>query len=171
LVLCVCAQEEIEIPVIIIVTQGHGTHGILPAAQREAPTHPFNAIRLCGDCHKTHTVALENGMDGRQHVQSYLDSVHGRGISAGGLVFAATCADCHGYHAVLHASDPLASTHREQIPTTCGRCHLGVVETYQTSIHGALLAEGDVVLGCSSGSFDGFHRRLLELLADRDSPR
>jgi UDP-N-acetylmuramate: L-alanyl-gamma-D-glutamyl-meso-diaminopimelate ligase len=27
------------------------------------------------------------------------------------------------------------------------------------------LAPGDVVLGCSSGSFDGFHRRLLEQLA------
>jgi cytochrome b subunit of formate dehydrogenase len=121
----------------------HGTHGILPAAQRESPTHPLNAIRMCGNCHQTHTVSLENGMDGRQHVQSYLDSVHGKGISAGGLVFAATCANCHEHHEVLHASDPLASTHRENIPNTCGRCHLGVVETYQTSIHGTLLAEGD----------------------------
>jgi UDP-N-acetylmuramate: L-alanyl-gamma-D-glutamyl-meso-diaminopimelate ligase len=32
------------------------------------------------------------------------------------------------------------------------------------------LEEGDLVLGCSSGSFDGFHRRLLELLAGR-TPR
>jgi len=30
-----------------------------------------------------------------------------------------------------------------------------------------LLAAGDVVLGCSSGSFNGFHRRLLELLQAR----
>ena len=30
-----------------------------------------------------------------------------------------------------------------------------------------LLAAGDVVLGCSSGSFSGFHRRLLELLQAR----
>jgi len=67
----------------------HGAHGILPAGQREAPTHPLNAIRICGDCHKTHTVPHENGMDGRQNVQSYLDSVHGKGISAAGLVFAA----------------------------------------------------------------------------------
>jgi UDP-N-acetylmuramate: L-alanyl-gamma-D-glutamyl-meso-diaminopimelate ligase len=29
------------------------------------------------------------------------------------------------------------------------------------------LAHGDVVIGCSSGSFDGFHRRLLERLAER----
>jgi UDP-N-acetylmuramate: L-alanyl-gamma-D-glutamyl-meso-diaminopimelate ligase len=29
------------------------------------------------------------------------------------------------------------------------------------------LAAGDVVLGCSSGSFDGFHRRLLDALAAR----
>ncbi|MHC4785416.1 MAG: hypothetical protein ACYTE6_05575 [Planctomycetota bacterium] len=121
----------------------HGTHGILPAEQREAPTHPLNAIRICGDCHQTHTTPLANGADPRQHVQSYLDSVHGQAIGAGGLVFAATCTDCHRHHEVLPAADPLASTHRERIPTTCGRCHLGVVETYQTSIHGALLAEGD----------------------------
>ncbi|MEJ2190627.1 MAG: cyanophycin synthetase, partial [Acidobacteriota bacterium] len=32
-----------------------------------------------------------------------------------------------------------------------------------------LVVRGDVVVGCSSGSFAGFHRKLLELLAERDS--
>ncbi|MHC4413751.1 MAG: hypothetical protein ACYS0G_00550 [Planctomycetota bacterium] len=121
----------------------HREHGVLPAVQREAPTHPFNVVHVCGDCHQSHRVPLSNGVNPRQHVQSYLESVHGVGISAGGLVFAATCPDCHRHHEVLAAIDPQASTHRERIPTTCGRCHLGVVETYRTSIHGAKLAEGD----------------------------
>jgi cytochrome b subunit of formate dehydrogenase len=121
----------------------HGAHGILPAAQREAPTHPFNAIRVCADCHQSSTVPVPGGVSPRQHVQSYLDSVHGLGVTEAGLLIAATCADCHGNHEVLPSDDPQASTHRERIPGTCGRCHLGVVETYQTSIHGRLLAEGD----------------------------
>jgi UDP-N-acetylmuramate-alanine ligase len=32
-----------------------------------------------------------------------------------------------------------------------------------------LVVSGDVVVGCSSGSFAGFHRKLLELLAERES--
>jgi hypothetical protein len=32
------------------------------------------------------------------------------------------------------------------------------------------LREGDVVLGCSSGSFDAFHSRLLEALRDDKGP-
>jgi cytochrome b subunit of formate dehydrogenase len=121
----------------------HGGHRILGVEERQSLTHPFHAVHVCGNCHKTHTAPLSNGVDAQQHVQSYLDSVHGQGISAGGLVFAATCPDCHRHHEVRPASDPQASTHRLRIPTTCGGCHLGVVETYQTSIHGTLLAEGD----------------------------
>jgi cytochrome b subunit of formate dehydrogenase len=133
----------------------HGTHGILPVEQRESPTHPFNAVAICGECHKTHAQPLSNGKAPQQQVQSYLDSVHGRAVSASGLVLAATCADCHQYHGVLPASSAGASTHREQIPTTCGRCHLGVTETYQRSIHGRKLAEGDeqapVCTDCHAG--------------------
>jgi len=34
----------------------------------------------------------------------------------------------------------------------------------------ALAAPGDLVVGCSSGSFDAFHRRLLKQLTDRSDP-
>jgi cytochrome b subunit of formate dehydrogenase len=121
----------------------HGTHGILPAGQRESLTHPFNAVQVCGNCHREHVKPLANGMAPDEQVEAYLDSVHGRGIQAGGLVFAATCADCHRYHDVRHTVHPDASTNRRHIPSTCGRCHLGVVEVFQSSIHGQRLAEGD----------------------------
>jgi cytochrome b subunit of formate dehydrogenase len=121
----------------------HGGHGMLPAHQRESLTYPLNAIRLCGDCHREHTGLSPGGWAPEERVQEYLESVHGQGIQAAGLVVAATCADCHDHHRVLPASHPEATTHRERIPATCGRCHLGVVETFNTSVHGMKLAEGD----------------------------
>ena len=36
---------------------------------------------------------------------------------------AATCADCHGGHTVLAASDTTSATNPKNIPQTCGKCH------------------------------------------------
>jgi hypothetical protein len=43
----------------------------------------------------------------------------------------------------MSSDNPEASVHRQQIPHTCGKCHVGVVETYQRSIHGQRLSEDD----------------------------
>lgn len=120
----------------------HGTHDIGPSSRRTSLTHPFEAVRICGDCHRQHAGPSPGGWDPGERVEDYLEGVHGRGVSEGGLLYAATCADCHGAHAVLPAGDPQASTNRVNIPATCGKCHLGVVETYAASIHGTRLAEG-----------------------------
>jgi len=133
----------------------HGGHDVLPPTARASRTHPLNEIKICGDCHRQHTTPMLDGEEPKTYIQSYLDSVHGQAISKSGLVFAATCSDCHGNHNNLPAGDPRASTHRDNIPTTCGRCHLGVTEIYRTSIHGRLLREGDerapVCTDCHAG--------------------
>ncbi|WP_428939545.1 hypothetical protein [Fontivita pretiosa] len=117
----------------------HGAHDILPRTNRQSRTFPLNIVKVCGDCHRQH--ASTNGMDGARHIQQYLDSVHGRAVR-GGLSVAATCADCHDGHRVLASGHPQSSVHRSNIPTTCGRCHVGVTETYASSVHGELLAKG-----------------------------
>jgi cytochrome b subunit of formate dehydrogenase len=121
----------------------HGGHGVLPSEQRHSMTHPFNAVQVCAECHVQHATHVVDDQNPRAHIEAYRTSVHGRGISEAGLVSAATCADCHGYHTVLPGSDPAAMTSRENIPETCGNCHLGVVETFAESIHGQLLEQGD----------------------------
>jgi cytochrome b subunit of formate dehydrogenase len=121
----------------------HGSHEILPSDQRHSMTFPFNAVRTCAECHEHHAEPLDNGENPETYITAYRNSVHGRGITEAGLLAAATCADCHGYHAVFPTDDPAAKTSRENIPDTCGSCHLGVVETYEKSIHGKRLAEGD----------------------------
>ncbi len=90
----------------------------------------------CGECHKSQKVA-------------HNDSLHGA-AAARGDAQAPNCADCHGKHDVLSASDPDATTAVMNVPLLCGSCHREgspvsrtheisqerVLENYSMSIHG-----------------------------------
>jgi cytochrome b subunit of formate dehydrogenase len=119
----------------------HGGHEILPKSDRRSRIHPLNIVKICGDCHRQHTSA--DGLDGAAHIQKYLESVHGRAIAKGGLAVAATCADCHGSHRVLPSKDARSTVNRAAVATTCGKCHIGLSETYLSSVHGQELAQGN----------------------------
>jgi cytochrome b subunit of formate dehydrogenase len=120
----------------------HGGHDILKISDRRAAPNKLNSLHLCGDCHATHS---PNGSpdDPAARVSNYLDSAHARGITKSGLPMAATCADCHNAHAVKPSKDPDSTVNRSHIPETCGKCHVGVVETYATSVHGKKHADGN----------------------------
>jgi cytochrome b subunit of formate dehydrogenase len=120
----------------------HGGHNILSKSQRQSRIYPLNVIKTCGDCHEKHfTPAV--GKDGKQHIANYMESVHGQALTKSGLVVSATCADCHGSHMVLPSKDPRSLVYRGNIAGTCGVCHVGVTETYETSIHGQEAAKGN----------------------------
>ena len=121
----------------------HGGHDILPKDNRKSSIHPLNILKICGDCHKKHVADTPGGHKSREHIAGYVDSVHGRALLKGGLAVAATCADCHGNHGVLPSKHPRSLVHRTKVAGTCGRCHIGLSETYATSIHGKQLAEGN----------------------------
>lgn len=120
----------------------HGGHDILPSRDRQSATHPLNVIKICGDCHQKYVKPDDATFGGGEHVSLYLESVHGRAVTQGGMVVAATCADCHGAHEARPASDPQSKVSRQHVPETCGKCHVGVSEMYATSVHGELLAQG-----------------------------
>lgn len=119
----------------------HGGHDVLRSDQRESRTYPLNVISVCSECHQQHSGATPNGHNPRDFFQTYLDSVHGHAVSEHGMVVAANCVNCHGSHEVRTASDVQSQVHRRQIPKTCGQCHVGIAETYRTSIHGQRLSE------------------------------
>ena len=129
----------------------HGTHDIKPPTDRTAMTFPLNINKVCGDCHKDHaamgatsqTKGSAMALEKRGPVTEYLDSAHGRAVS-GGLTVAATCSDCHDAHRVLPSSNPLSKISRTNVPGTCGTCHVGVSEKYSASIHGKMMAEGNI---------------------------
>jgi cytochrome b subunit of formate dehydrogenase len=123
-------------------TTCHGKHDILKADNRLSKTHPLNVIKTCAECHAKFA-SSPNGHSGNKLVGSYLDSVHGRAVAKGGLAVAATCAACHSPHKVLPAKDPASSVNRANLPQTCGQCHVGVSETFASSVHGQLAGRGD----------------------------
>lgn len=119
----------------------HGSHDVRKKTDRDSLTFPLNAVQLCGSCHEKHTSTNPNGSNPRDNIADYLESVHGSAVVKGGLVVAATCADCHGAHRVKPSDDPTSVAHRSNIPNTCGKCHIGIADTYADSIHGKALAE------------------------------
>ena len=98
----------------------------------------------CGQCHTDADAAYGHGL----HAQAIRNG-EGR---------AATCTDCHGdAHQVLRSSEPGAKTHHRNVAETCGRCHgekfvmegTGLTNrpflSYQESVHGHAVAEGNAV--------------------------
>jgi len=134
----VAAREPEKAPTCVTC---HGGHEIYPRTDRRSAVYPLNVVKTCAECHKQHTT--RNGKNGADHVNSYLDSVHGRAISGSGLIVAATCADCHGAHRVLPAKDDGSKVNRGNVADTCGRCHVGLEEVYVKSVHGQELARGN----------------------------
>ncbi len=116
----------------------HGTHGVLPRKDSASPTHPRNVPGLCSKCHREGEKAAKL-YKGDQHeiVKHYEMSVHGRGLIESGLLVTAICTSCHTAHGELPASDPASTVHSDNLPKTCGKCHAGVYEKFQESIHSA----------------------------------
>ena len=82
----------------------------------------------------------------RCHFANYtktLDSVHFRALERRDRM-APTCVDCHGAHDVAPPHKPKASLSR-----TCAKCHQGVFDVYQKSVHGRFLEKSDDVPGCT----------------------
>jgi cytochrome b subunit of formate dehydrogenase len=151
------AQGDPDAPVCLDCHEKHTTRG---RTNPTSPTFPRNVPQLCAGCHRQgeaaavrRAVALEawmardtlpgaevdTGVRRVNHipppVESYEMSIHGKGLYESGLVVTATCSSCHSAHGELPASDERSTVHPDNLPDTCGRCHHGIEETYQTSIH------------------------------------
>ena len=114
----------------------HGTHGVLGRQDPQSATFATNVPVLCARCHREgHKAALR--YTGRQHeiVANYTESIHGKGLLKGGLTVTATCTSCHTAHHVLPRTDPESSVNPGNVPTMCGRCHHGIEEQFENSIH------------------------------------
>jgi hypothetical protein len=83
--------------------------------------------------------------EGPEHdiVESYTESIHGKGLIQSGLVVTATCTNCHTAHGVLPHTDPGSSVNRANVPQTCGNCHHGIQEVFEESIHHTLVGQTD----------------------------
>jgi uncharacterized protein with PIN domain len=122
----------------------HGTHGVAGRLQSSSPTFATNVPQLCARCHREGERAAVR-YRGPQHgiIEAYTESIHGKGLLKSGLTVTATCTSCHTAHGVLPRTDPASSVNRANVPATCGKCHHGIQEEFEQSVHHELLGKTD----------------------------
>jgi len=126
----------------------HGTHKILNKLDPNSSTFALNIPKLCAKCHaegKQAAVRIQHSI-----TTNYATSIHGKGLNESGLTVTATCADCHTPHKGLPKENPLSSINPKNIAKTCGKCHFGVEEQFDKSIHSPFMNKTDKKLpGCN----------------------
>lgn len=121
----------------------HGSHEISPVKQADSPVFKLNLPQTCAKCHSNAGISDEYRMKNPQAAAQYMESIHGRALLKMGLIVAPSCNDCHGVHNIVREVDKASPIHHQNIARTCGKCHVGVQEIYDQSVHGKLLAKGD----------------------------
>jgi hypothetical protein len=138
-----------------------------------SPIFATHIPNLCARCHREGEKAAVR-YEGPEHeiVESYTESIHGKGLLKSGLTVTATCTNCHTAHRVLPRTDPESSVHRATVPRTCGGCHHGIQEAFEESIHHVLEGRTDEPLpvcnDCHSAhtiqraDVDGFRLEIMQ---------
>ena len=83
---------------------------------------------LCAKCHESESLQTQYGLLPRR-LATYYYSFHGISLKYG-QVRVANCSSCHGYHDILPSTDPRSSISKENLATTCGKCHPGAGENF-----------------------------------------
>jgi hypothetical protein len=122
-------------------TDCHGGHAILSRRDPAASTYKLKQAETCAACHMN----AKRGFTQKQiqMVDDYFSSAHGLAVRRSGLLLSATCVDCHGAHSIVEAASRASAVSRAHIPETCGKCHAGVLKSYQASVHGKPLKQGN----------------------------
>jgi hypothetical protein len=114
----------------------HGGHGVLGKQNPASATFPANVPALCARCHREgQKAAVRYAGSEHQVVEHYTESIHGKGLLKSGLTVTATCTSCHTAHGVLPKGDGASSVNPKNVPATCGRCHHGIQEQFEKSVH------------------------------------
>lgn len=128
------------------VAQCHSCHGsahdLKKVRDPGSPAYPLNLPRTCGTCHGDPELAKRHGISVGDVYQLYMDSIHGRALARSGLLVAANCSSCHGFHGIRSKEDPASKVHRANVPSTCGACHAGLLKDYLESVHGTAVRAG-----------------------------
>jgi cytochrome b subunit of formate dehydrogenase len=120
----------------------HGTHKVLNKRDQNSPIFSLNIPTLCSKCHQEgQRAAIRYKGTEHQIINNYSESIHGKGLIKSGLTVTATCADCHTAHKGLPKHYPESSINPNNISTTCGRCHFGIQEHFDKSIHSPLVTK------------------------------
>jgi len=122
----------------------HGMHGVLGKLDPTSATFPTNVPLLCARCHREgQKAAVRYTGDQHEIIQHYTESIHGKGLMKSGLTVTAMCTSCHTAHDVLPRSDTASSVNPRNLPATCGRCHHGIEDQFERSVHSVNFGKSD----------------------------
>ena len=120
----------------------HAKHAEQADSIPGSPTFPRNIPNLCAKCHRQGERAAKRiAAKDSALVQSYEESIHGKGLLQSGLTVTATCTSCHTAHGELPPTDPRSTVYPANVPGTCGKCHNGIEEQFLASIHSPLVGK------------------------------
>jgi nitrate/TMAO reductase-like tetraheme cytochrome c subunit len=99
---------------------------VLLKGRQDAPAcqtcHTAHAIQQADNANWQLSVVNECGSCHADKIKTYRDTFHGQ-VTKLGFRTVATCADCHGNHRILAASDPASPIAMANRVQTCGKCH------------------------------------------------
>ncbi len=129
----------------------HGTHNVRGKTDSKSATFPTNVPDLCAKCHREgEKAAVRYTGPEREVVERYTESIHGKGLLKSGLVVTAMCTNCHTAHGVLPHDNPDSSVNVKNVPATCGKCHNGIEEQFEQSVHSRSVTKtGDPLPVCN----------------------
>lgn len=104
------ASGDTRVPVC---SDCHSAHGIQQAA---ASGWQLDVIGECGTCHT-------------DQMRTYRDTFHGQ-VTSLGFTRVATCAACHGSHAIYPKSDARSTISAERRLETCQQCHVNATQGF-----------------------------------------
>jgi hypothetical protein len=103
----------------------HGVHNIASAT---TASFRQGSVDLCAECHSDETIMDKYDVSSRV-LKTYFDDFHGKTVgfyqkqAVEVWPDVAVCSDCHGVHDIKPVDDPESSVIKENLVTTCQKCH------------------------------------------------
>ncbi len=117
----------------------HGSHNITNVKNPSSAVAPIKVPFLCGSCHREGApVQVQRKIPENHILENYSESLHGVALLQKGLAVAPNCASCHSPHKILPPSDPQSTIARQNIASTCTKCHAEIETVHRKIIKGKL---------------------------------
>ena len=122
----------------------HGVHNV--QGPSTGPFHLYSPL-ICAECHADDDLMEKYGISTKVF-STYVSDFHGKTVifdqlAPGQETNKPVCVDCHGVHNILPPNDPHSSVMKDNLLTTCQRCHPDATQNFPTSWLGHYVPDRD----------------------------